>query len=51
MRKHRCHGGVMVTRFLGVSEVLGSIPESGLCFIMIFVVFTMLFTFVKRMYS
>ena len=41
MRKHRCPGGVMVTRFLGMSEVLGSIPESGLCFIMIFVVFTL----------
>ena len=41
MRKHRCPGGVMVARFPGMSEVLGSIPESGLCFIMIFVVFTL----------
>ena len=41
MRKHRCPGGVLVTRFLRMSEVLGSIPESGLCFIMIFVVFTL----------
>ena len=41
MRKHRCHGGVMVARFPGMSEVLGSIPESGLCLIMIFVLFTL----------
>ena len=41
MRKHRCPRGVMVARFPGMSEVLGSIPESGLCLIMIFVVFTL----------
>ena len=41
MRKHRCPRGVMVARFPGMSEVLGSILESGLCFIMIFVVFTL----------
>ena len=42
MRKHRCPGGVKVARFPGMSEVSGSIPVSG---------FTMLFIFVKRMYS
>ena len=41
MRKHRCPGGVMVARFPGMSEVLRSLPETGLCFIMIFVVFTL----------
>ena len=41
MRKHRCPRGVMVARFPGMSEVLGSILESGLCFIMIFVVFNL----------
>ena len=41
MRKHRCPGGVKVARFPGMSEVSGSIPESGLCFLMIFVVFTL----------
>ena len=30
MRKHRCHGGVKGARFPGMSEVSGSIPESGL---------------------
>ena len=55
MRKHRCPGGVKVERFPGMSEVSGSIPVSGLCFLLIIVViylvFTMLFTFVKRIYS
>ena len=55
MRKHRCPGGVKVARFPGMSEVSGSIPMSGLYFLLIFVVFTllitMLFIFVKRMYS
>ena len=41
MRKHRCPRGVMVARFPGMSEVSGSIPESGVCFIMIFVLFTL----------
>ena len=41
MRKHRCPRGVMVARFPGMSEVLGSILESGVCFIMIFVLFTL----------
>ena len=54
MRKHRCPGGVKVARFPGMSEVLGSIPVSGLFSIdlcCIYLVFTMLFIFVKRMYS
>ena len=41
MRKHRCPGGVKVTRFPGMSQVSGSIPVSGLCFLLIFVVFTL----------
>ena len=41
MRKHRCPGGVKVVRFPGMSEVSGSIPVSGLCFLLIFVVFTL----------
>ena len=55
MRKHRCPGGVKVARFPGMSEVSGSIPVSAICLLFIFVVFylvfTMLFIFVKRMYS
>ena len=43
MRKHRCPGGVKVARFPGMSEVSGSIPVSGLCFSLIFVVFTLCF--------
>ena len=41
MRKHRRPGGVKVVRFPGMSEVSGSIPVSGLCFLSIFVVFTL----------
>ena len=41
MIKHRCPGGVKVERFPGISEVSGSIPVSGLCFLLIFVVFTL----------
>ena len=41
MRKHRCPGGVKVARFPGMSEVSGSSPVSGLCFLLIFVVFTL----------
>ena len=41
MGKHRCHFGVKVARFPGMSEVLGSIPVSGLCFLLIFVLFTL----------
>ena len=40
MRKRRCPGGVKVARFLGMSEVSGSILVSGLCFLLIFFVFT-----------
>ena len=41
MRKHRCHGSVQVARFPGMSDVSGSIPVSGLCFLLIFVVFNL----------
>ena len=41
MRKHRCPGGVYVAGFSDMSEVSGSISVSGLCFLMIFVVFTL----------
>ena len=41
MRKHRCPGGVKVSRFPGMSDVSGSIPVSGLCFLLIFVVFAL----------
>ena len=40
MRKHRRPGGVKVSRFPGMSEVSGSIPVPGLCFLLICVVFT-----------
>ena len=50
MRKHRCPGGVMVARFPGMSEVSGStLFSNDLC--CIYLVFTMLFIFVKRIYS
>ena len=39
MRKHRCPGGVKVARFPGISGVSGSIQVSGLCFLLIFVLF------------
>ena len=41
MRKHRCPGGLNVARFPGMSEVSGSIPVSLVCFLLIFVVFTL----------
>ena len=41
MREHRCHGGVTVARFSCMTEVSGSIPVSGPCFLLIFVVFTL----------
>ena len=41
MRKHRRPGGEKVVGFPGMSEVSGSIPVSGLCFLLIFVVFTL----------
>ena len=40
MREHRCPGGVKVSRFPGMSEVSGSNPLSGHCFLLNFVVFT-----------
>ena len=43
MIKHRCIGRVKVARFPGMSEVSGSIPVSGLCFLLSFVVFTLCF--------
>ena len=54
MRKDRCPDGVKVARFPGMSEVSGWILVSGLLFSIdrccIYLVFTMLFIFVKRMY-
>ena len=41
MRKHRCPGGVKVARFPVMSEVSGSIPVPGLCFLLIILVFTL----------
>ena len=41
MRKHRCPVGVKVAHFPGMSEVTGSIPVSELCFLLIFVMFTL----------
>ena len=41
MRKHRCPGGVKVARLPGMSEISVSIPVSELCFLLIFVVFTL----------
>ena len=41
MRKHRRPDVVKVARFPGMSGVSGSIPVSGLCFLLIFVVFTL----------
>ena len=41
MRKHRCPDGVKVARFSRMSGVTGSITVSGLCFLLIFVEFTM----------
>ena len=41
MRKHRRPDIVKVARFPGMSGVSGSIPVSGLCFLLIFVEFTL----------
>ena len=41
MRKHRCPGGVKVAGFPGMLEVSDSIPVSLLCFLLIFVVYTL----------
>ena len=51
MRKHRCPGGVKVARFPGMSEVSGSIPVSGLSFLLIFVVFTLCLPFYSSLLS
>ena len=45
MRKNRCPGGVKVSTLPGMSEVWGSIPVSGLCFLLTFVVFTLCLPF------
>ena len=41
MKKHRCPGGVKVEGFPGMSGVSGSIQVSGLCFLLIFVLFAL----------
>ena len=41
MRKHRYPVGVKVERFPGMSGVSGSIAVLRLCFLLIFVVFTL----------
>ena len=41
MRKHRCPDGVKVARFPGMSGVTRSITVSRLCFLLIFVEFTL----------
>ena len=41
MRKHRCPDGVKVARFPGMSGVTRSITVSRLCFLLIFVKFTL----------
>ena len=41
MIKHVGPSGVKVARFPGMSEVWTSIPVSELCFLLIFVVFTL----------
>ena len=41
MRKHRCPGGVKLARVPGMSEVSDSISVYVLCFLLIFVVFTL----------
>ena len=51
MRKHRCRGGVKVACFPGMSEASGSIPLSGLCFLLIFVVFTLCLPYYSSLLS
>ena len=41
MTIHKFPGGVKVARYPGMSGVSGSIPVSGLCFLLLFVVFTL----------
>ena len=51
MRKHRCPIGVKVARFPGLSEVCSLIPVSGLCSLLIFVVFTLCLPFYSSLLS
>ena len=51
MRKHRCPDGVNVPGFPGISKVSGSIPVSVLCFLLIFVVFTLCLPFYSSLLS
>ena len=51
MRKHRCPDGVKVARFPAMSLVSGSIPVSGLCFLLIFVVFTLCLSYYSFLLS
>ena len=51
MRKLRCPGGVKVARVSGMSEVSGSNPVSGLCFLLIFVVFTCVYYVIYLCYA
>ena len=51
MRKHRCPGGVKEALFAGMSEVSGSILVSGLCFLLIFVVFILCLPFYSSLLS
>ena len=51
MRKHRCPVGVKVARFPGMSEVSGWIPESGPCFLLIFVVFALCLPYYSSLLS
>ena len=41
MKKHRCPGGEKVAGFPGMSGVSGSIQVSGLCFLLIYVLFAL----------
>ena len=51
MSKHRCPGCVKVARFPGMSEVSCSIPESGFCSLLIFVVFTVCLPYYSSLLS
>ena len=51
MRKHRCPCGGKVARFPGISQVSGSIPVSGLCSLLIFVVFTLCLPYYSSLLS
>ena len=51
MRKNGCPGGVKVARFPGMLEVSVSFPVSGLCFLLIFVVFTLCLPYYSSLLS